>query len=100
MLAVAWNFSGERLGFYDWPTGHIMRIGLISNTHWAGSDWDLPSEILHASAGADLILHCGDLECLGVLDYLEAVASVLAVRDYEDPIERGERLSTKSTRIV
>ena len=31
--------------------------------------------------GVDLILHCGDLECLGVLDYLETIAPVLAVRD-------------------
>ena len=47
----------------------------------------------------DLILHCGDLECLGVLDYLEAVAPVLAVRGYEDPTERGRRLANK-TRLV
>lgn len=77
-----------------------MRIGLISDTHSAGSGSDLPSEVFRALESVDLILHCGDLECLGVLDYLEAVAPVLAVRGYEDPIEKGNRLAARSTRIV
>ena len=76
-----------------------MKVGLISDTHSAGSGRDLPQEILQALAGVDLILHCGDLECLGVLDYLETVAPVLAVRGYEDPIEPGERLAD-TTRVV
>ncbi len=76
-----------------------MKVGLISDTHSAGSGRDLPQELLQALGGVDLILHCGDLECLGVLDYLETVAPVLAVRGYEDPMERGERLAN-STRVV
>ncbi|PKB65996.1 MAG: hypothetical protein BZY81_08420 [SAR202 cluster bacterium Io17-Chloro-G4] len=76
-----------------------MRIGLISDTHCAGSGWDLPSQVLQAFQGIDLILHCGDLECLGVLDCLETVAPVLAVRGYEDPIEAGDRLASP-TRVV
>lgn len=76
-----------------------MKVGLISDTHSAGSGRDLPQEVLRALAGVDLILHCGDLECLGVLDYLETVAPVLAVRGYEDPTEPGERLAG-STRVV
>ena len=76
-----------------------MKIGLISDTHSAGSGKDLPSQVLHAFEGVDLILHCGDLECLGVLDVLESVAPVLAVRGYEDPIEPGERLA-RTTRVV
>ena len=80
-----------------------MRIGLISDTHCAGSGWDLPSQVLQAFQGVDLILHCGDLECLGVLDCLETVAPVLAVRGYEDPFENrtgaGDRLASP-TRVV
>ena len=76
-----------------------MKIGLISDTHSAGSGRDLPGEVLHALQGVDLILHCGDLECLGVLDYLETVAPVLAVRGYEDPVEKGDRLAY-ATRVV
>lgn len=76
-----------------------MRIGLISDTHVAGSGQNLPSLVLRALQGVDLILHCGDLECLGVLDLLETVAPVLAVRGYEDPVESGERLAN-TTRVV
>ncbi len=76
-----------------------MKIGIISDTHSAGSGRDLPDQVLRALHGVDLILHCGDLECLGVLDYLETVAPVLAVRGYEDPMERGGRLAY-ATRVV
>ena len=76
-----------------------MKIGLISDTHSAGSGRDLPAKVLKALDSVDLILHCGDLECLGVLDYLETVAPVLAVRGYEDPREPGGRLAD-ATRVV
>lgn len=76
-----------------------MKIGLISDTHSAGSGRDLPAAVFEALDGCDLLLHCGDLECIGVLDYLEEIAPVLAVRGYEDPVERGDRLANVS-RIV
>lgn len=76
-----------------------MKIGLISDTHSAGSGRDLPTEVFDALAGCELVLHCGDLECIGVLDYLEELAPVLAVRGYEDPVEPGDRLANVS-RIV
>lgn len=76
-----------------------VKIGVISDTHSAGSGRDLPVKILDALSRVDLILHCGDLECLGVLDYLEEVAPVLAVRGYEDPMEEGDRLAL-TTRVV
>ena len=77
----------------------MKKIGLISDTHSAGSGRDLPRAVLDALDGVDLILHCGDLECLGVLDYLEEVAPVLAVRGYEDPREDGGRLA-QTIRVV
>jgi putative phosphoesterase len=76
-----------------------MKVGLISDTHMAGSGRDLPVQVLASLDGVDLILHCGDLECLGVLDRLETVAPVLAVRGYEDPNEPGDRLAD-ATRVV
>ncbi len=76
-----------------------MKIGLISDTHTAGSGRDLPLKILDALRGVDMILHCGDLECLGVLDTLETVAPGLAVRGSEDPTEPGDRLAD-CTRVV
>ena len=75
------------------------KIGVISDTHSAGSGRDLPVKILDALQGMDLILHCGDLECIGVLDYLEEVAPLLAVRGYEDPLEDGDRLAL-TTRVI
>ena len=84
---------------FSTDAGGRLRIGLISDTHSAGSGRDLPVEVLRAFDGVDLILHCGDLECLGVLDYLETVAPVLAVRGYEDPREPGDRLAD-ATRVV
>ena len=74
-------------------------VGVISDTHSAGSGRDLPGAVMDALRDVDLILHCGDLECLGVLDYLETLAPVLAVRGYEDPTETGERLAP-TTRVV
>ncbi len=76
-----------------------MKIGLVSDTHLTGSGWDLPGEVLKALDGADLVLHCGDLECLGVLDCPETVAPVLAVRGDGDPTEPGDRLAAR-TRVV
>ena len=76
-----------------------MKVGLISDTHAAGNGRNLPAQVLASLEGVDLILHCGDLECLGVLDYLESVAPVLAVRGYEDPSEPGDRLA-QTTRVV
>lgn len=76
-----------------------MKIGLISDTHAAGNGHNIPETILRSLDGVDLILHCGDLECLGVLDFLETVAPVLAVRGYEDPMEPGDRLA-RVTRVV
>ena len=74
-------------------------VGLISDTHSAGSGRDLPEAAMRALSDVDLILHCGDLECIGVLDYLETLAPVLAVRGYEDPTEPGDRLA-QTTRVV
>ncbi|MFQ6029493.1 MAG: metallophosphoesterase family protein [Dehalococcoidia bacterium] len=76
-----------------------MKIGVISDTHMAGTGRSLPDAVMQSLQGVELILHCGDLECLGVLDYLETVAPVLAVRGYEDPVEPGDRLAD-STRVV
>lgn len=76
-----------------------MRIAVVSDTHELGHGWGSPPEVVEALRDADLILHCGDLEALGVLDHLETVAPLLAVRGYTDPHEPGERLADR-TRVV
>ena len=76
-----------------------MKVGIISDTHSAGSGKDLPQEVFQALSRVEMILHCGDLECIGVLDRLETIAPVIAVRGYEDPVESGDRLAN-TTRVV
>ena len=44
-----------------------VKIGVISDTHSAGSGRDLPEKILDALREVDMILHCGDLECLSLI---------------------------------
>jgi putative phosphoesterase len=56
-----------------------VRIGLISDTH----GWLDPAAI-EALAGVDLICHAGDIGTLAVLEALEAVAPVAAVRGNVD----------------
>lgn len=75
------------------------RISVVADTHEQGDGWGSPPELLQALGGSDLILHCGDLDSLGVLDHLETVAPVFAVRGYPDPREEGDRLADE-TRVV
>ena len=75
------------------------RISVVADTHEQGDGWGSPPELLAALKRSDLILHCGDLDALGVLDHLETIAPVLAVRGYPDPHETGERLA-EETRVV
>ena len=82
-----------------WPRGNTRRIGVVSDTHQKDEGWDSPPELIEALQSCDLILHCGDLDALGVLDHLETVAPVLAVRGYADPREPGDRLA-ETTRVV
>jgi putative phosphoesterase len=56
-----------------------MRIGLISDTHNL-----LRDEARQALAGVDHILHAGDVCTRAVLDSLEAIAPVSAVRGNND----------------
>jgi putative phosphoesterase len=77
-----------------------MRIGIIADTHCKSDDGsDLPEQVLEAFRGVDLIIHCGDLGKLGVLDRLQTVAPVLAVRSPNDPHEQGSRLA-ESRRVI
>ena len=57
----------------------MSRIGVISDTHGL-----VRPEALRALAGADLIVHAGDIGSPQVLDALRAVAPVVAVRGNND----------------
>ena len=57
----------------------MPRIGVISDTHGL-----VRPEALRALAGADLIVHAGDVGAPEVLEALRAVAPVVAVRGNND----------------
>jgi len=61
-------------------TGFLMKIGLVSDTH-GYFDPQLP-ELLE---NVDSILHAGDVGSLDVLEELEQIATVQAVRGNVDP---------------
>lgn len=66
-----------------------MIIGLISDTHGL-----LRPEATAALAGVALILHAGDVGAPEILDALEAIAPVRAVRGNNDRAPWAQRLPT------
>lgn len=60
-----------------------MLLGLVSDTHLLSGS-GLPPEIDSIFRDVDLILHAGDIYGPSVLDRLEQIAPVLAVRGDED----------------
>lgn len=77
----------------------MTRIGLISDTHIPEAGDMLPDEIWTVFRGVDLILHAGDLHIIDVLDWLEEIAPVKAVRGNGDdgmggrtPVAEDQRL--------
>jgi hypothetical protein len=73
-----------------------MRIGLVSDTHDDLCDWPaVCARVSEALSGVDLVVVCGDLSTLAVLDDLEAaVAPVRATRSTDDPPPIPGRLAT------
>jgi putative phosphoesterase len=63
-------------------TKHV--IGLISDTHIPEARTQLWPQVAEAFAGVGLILHAGDLHVPDVLDWLERIAPVRAVRGNGD----------------
>lgn len=61
-----------------------MRIGVVADTHVGEHLARLPPEVVDALAGVNLILHAGDLTDRIVLDDLERIAPVAAVRGNHD----------------
>ena len=61
-----------------------MRIGIIADTHIPEAGDSLPVQIFTAFKNVDLIFHSGDLHIIEVLDWLEKLAPVVAVRGNGD----------------
>lgn len=69
-----------------------MRVGVISDTHIPASARRVPDEALLAFDGVEMILHAGDITDWEVIETLERVAPVAAVRGNVDDGEEAERL--------
>jgi uncharacterized protein len=72
-----------------------MKVGIISDTHVPGAALSLPSAVFDIFAGADVILHAGDIVDLAVLDELRAIAPVEAVAGNMDGSEAHQKLPVK-----
>lgn len=70
----------------DWEDNEDgdVRIGLIADTHILQEGVEPPQQVAEIFEGVKLILHAGDLIVLSVLDWLEKIAPVLAVRGNGD----------------
>ncbi|MDB5728377.1 MAG: metallophosphoesterase family protein [Noviherbaspirillum sp.] len=71
---------------------NTIRIGLIADTHGL-----LRPEATHALRGVDRILHAGDICDARVIEQLEQVAPVLAVRGNNDKGEWADALHETET---
>jgi hypothetical protein len=70
-----------------------MRIAVVSDTHGL-----LRPELPLLLAGADHILHCGDVGKIGILTVLRAIAPVTAIRGNVDTY--GECVELPETELV
>ena len=76
-----------------------MRLGVISDTHVSRLD-EIPTPILVALAGVDLIVHAGDFTERHVLDGLRTLGEVKAVHGNMDSEELKEILPEEELFVV
>lgn len=67
-------------------------VGLISDTHVPKRAMCVPQKVFEVLKNADFIIHAGDLVELSVIDELEQIAPVLAVRGNMDGQDVSEAL--------
>ena len=77
----------------------MTRIGLISDTHIPEAGNSLPEKIWTVFRDTDLILHAGDLHIIDVLDRLEEIAPVIAVRGNGDDGSGGRSVVPGDLRL-
>jgi putative phosphoesterase len=77
----------------------ILRIGVLSDTHVRSFD-EIPTPIIKALAGVDLIVHAGDFTERAVLDGLRTLGEVRAVCGNMDSAELKEILPQKELFVI
>jgi putative phosphoesterase len=76
----------------------MYKVGIISDTRIATPDQHLPTRVKEAFAGVDLIIHAGNITKEFVLEELEQVAPVAAVRGVlDDPADFHRELPASRT---
>jgi putative phosphoesterase len=68
------------------------RIGFLADTH-VKTAGDLPAEAMRAFAGTDLIVHCGHIGNIELLDRLQEVAPTIAVVVGLDENQNGKAIA-------
>ena len=71
-----------------------MLIGVVSDTHLF--EKPVPGAVLEALAGADIILHAGDILEMSVIEALSGVARTVAVRGNMDFGDAAARLPDRT----
>ena len=56
-----------------------MKIGVLADTHVSGNNPTLPSAVVDAVKGMDILLHAGDVGGISILQQLEPIAQTYAV---------------------
>jgi putative phosphoesterase len=81
-------FSGQAVIRKEPPNFKVTKtVGLISDTHVPKRARCIPEKVFEIFENTDYIIHAGDIVELAVIDELEKIAPVLAVRGNMDGIE-------------
>jgi len=87
-----------------WLNEHSLEgdvlIGLVSDTHIPEARSTVFDEMYEAFRDCDLILHGGDMHDVIVLDWLEEVAPVIAVRGNGDDGSSGRPVAPDDARLA
>jgi len=93
------NLPTCRRFWRDCKKGHLLRIGVISDTH-VRTFGEIPEPILIALAEVDLIVHTGDFTERAVLEGLRTLGEVKAVYGNMDSGEVRRMLPHKEVFVV
>jgi len=76
----------------------MYKVGIISDTRIATPDQHLPARVREAFAGVDLIIHAGNITKEFVIEELERIAPVVAVRGaLDEPVDFKRDLPASRT---
>jgi uncharacterized protein len=86
-------FTGQALVSKEPPNLKVVKsVGIISDTHVPKRARCIPKRVFEIFEGVDYIIHAGDLVELAVMDELEQIAPVLAVRGNSDGLDVANAL--------